>query len=89
MYKICDCCKQEKNSFVLLGLTKSERVFNRPPARVCDDCYDTCPCGLKGYWDQGKLTCPHGDTFTVDYVWEIQTYRTKNNSIKLIYVNEK
>jgi len=46
------------------------RLEGRNPANICDKCSDLCPCGDKGTWWDGKLTCKHGFIYTNDYSWD-------------------
>lgn len=64
----CDICHKPCMMFALFGLMSWKKRLN-PAVRVCDKCTDTAPCGLKGYWNDGQLTCPHGYKFEVHADW--------------------
>lgn len=66
----CDSCHKEVYGVSIYGIMPWDRIDGREPARVCMDCTDACPCGKKGYWYDGMLTCLHGFTYTNDYHWE-------------------
>lgn len=66
----CDFCQQKANGFALLGVLEHDRVEGRKPADACLKCMDTCPCGGKGSWWGGLVTCPHGYVYDIDYKWE-------------------
>ncbi len=66
----CDSCHQEVYGVSILGIMPWDRIKDREPARICMDCHDTCPCGFKGYWYDGLLTCKHGYVYDVDYFWD-------------------
>jgi hypothetical protein len=65
----CDFCQREVMGFAILGIMPTDRVEGRKSARVCLKCMDSCPCARKGDWCDGKLTCPHGYVFELDYQW--------------------
>jgi hypothetical protein len=56
--------------FAILGIMHHDRVEGRPVARACLKCMDTCPCGRKGEWWDGLVTCSHGYVYDIDYTWE-------------------
>ena len=66
----CDSCHKEVYGVAIYGIMPWSRVEGRKPANVCDACTDICPCGKKGYWMDGVLTCRHGYVYSNDYHWE-------------------
>ncbi len=66
----CDICFKPAWGFSILGAMPWEKQLD-PYVYVCLDCCDTAPCGLKGQWNNGKLTCPHGFIYTKSADWII------------------
>lgn len=64
----CDVCLKQAWGFSLMGLMPWEKQL-KPHIQVCLDCTDMPPCGSKGIWQDGKLTCPHGYIFTKSADW--------------------
>lgn len=66
----CDICHKPAWGFSLLGAMPWEKQLD-PFVRVCLDCCDMPPCGAKGSWSDGRLTCPHGYIYTKSADWTV------------------
>jgi len=66
---ICDVCKKITNNCAILGIMGNDRKLDRPSARICMECQDTCPCNTEGKWWNGEITCQHGFIYRQDYCW--------------------
>jgi hypothetical protein len=64
----CDVCHEEAWGFSILGMMPWEKQLN-PHVKACLKCCDTAPCGQKGHWYNGELTCPHGYQYKHDADW--------------------
>lgn len=77
----CDVCGKGSLGFSILGIMPPERIIGRKSISVCMNCMDVCPCGDRGDWWGGLLTCRHGFSYKVDYAVE-----PKN---RLIFIQKK
>jgi hypothetical protein len=83
---ICDGCHQETWGVSILGIMPHTRKEGRPAARLCNNCTDTCPCGCKGWWSDGHITCKHGYVYDLDYHWvDASNYRENANKARPIF----
>jgi hypothetical protein len=64
----CNICFKPSWGFSIMGAMPWEKPLN-PYVYVCLDCCDTAPCGSKGHYNNGELTCPHGFIYTKSADW--------------------
>lgn len=64
----CDVCHGFSQGFSIIGLMPWEKQLS-PHVKVCIKCCDTTPCGERGHWYNGELSCSHGYRFKHDVDW--------------------
>lgn len=81
----CDSCHEPTYNVSILGIMPWDRAEGREPASMCSNCTDTCPCGSKGFWMNGHLTCKHGFVYKLDYRWVTGHYREVSEKAEPIF----